>query len=66
MLQTERDKSVVTVIYHADGGFRRFETVSPFVVRDGALEAMTSVDDKYFILTVDGDRYRWPRGRWGD
>ncbi|MBX7481137.1 hypothetical protein [Qipengyuania qiaonensis] len=66
MIQTQADDTVVTVILHPDGGFRRFETASPFVVRDGALEARTAVDGEYLVLTVDSDRYRWPKDRWGE
>lgn len=55
----------LTIIYSPDGGFRRFDTLSPALVRDGALEAQTVVEGEYMVLSVDRDRYRWPKAKWG-
>lgn len=65
MVQREAGGNVLTIIYHPDGGFRRFDMGSPFVVRDGALEAQTEVVGEHLVLTVDRDRYRWPKDKWG-
>src|SRR6478735_10915580 len=67
--QVREGGSLVLVVRHPDGGFRRFDVLTDghgLAAADGALAAQVSMRDGGIEVAVGGDRYRFPAKLAGD
>ncbi len=58
-----QDGTLMLVVHHPDGGFRRFEVLGDgggVAAADGAAVAQLSLAGGLLEVTLDGDRYRFP------
>ena len=61
--RSQQGSTLVLVVRHPDGGFRRFDVVDTgqgLAVTDGAQVARVAIRDGLLDVTVGPDRYRFP------